>query len=145
MEEKVLVKGNLGGKFLVVIMYILAITPSALGIIMGIADDNEEMLFVAIPYLIVMIIFAIIINAILNKRELVVTNKRVIARGAFSFRVDIPIEKVTHISSGFFGKIGCGSPSRKIRFAFCKNKMEIFDTLAAETLKRDSAILDEAN
>ena len=70
--------------------------------------------------------FAFVLGKILDKRELIITNKRVIARGAFSFRTDFPIEKVTSVSTRWFGGIGCGTPSLKIMMFFCKNKQEIF-------------------
>lgn len=133
MEEKVLIKGEFGGKFLVVLLYIAAALTAFLLIV---TDDD----LIALGFLcgIVLALFAVILNVILNKRELVVTNKRVIARGAFGFRADLPIEKVTNVSMRWFNGIGCASPSLRIRFHFCKNKTEVFDTIISESLQRDS-------
>lgn len=134
MEEKVLIKGEFGGKFLVVLLYIVA----ALTAFVFIVSGDDDLIPVGIVFGLVLVLFAIILNVLLNKRELVVTNKRVIARGAFGYRTDLPTEKVTNVSTYWFGGIGCGSPSSKIRFLFCKNKVEIFDVIISESLQRDS-------
>ena len=141
MEEKVLVKGEFGGKFFAVLLWILSMALIAICIVCGIVNYDEELIIMGIVGGIPLIILSIILSVILKKRELVITNKRIIARSAFGFRTDIPIEKITNISMRWFGGIGCGSPSTKVRFHFCKNKQEIFDTIASETLKRDSAFL----
>ncbi|MBE6787208.1 MAG: hypothetical protein E7537_02550 [Ruminococcaceae bacterium] len=141
MEEKVLIKGVFGGKFIITILWILGITFFALCCIGGIIDNDAEIIIIGMVGGIPLIFFATILTVLLKKCELIVTNKRVIARGAFGYRTDLPIEKITNISMRYFGGIGCGSPSTKVRFHFCKNKQEIFDTIASETLKRDSAFL----
>ena len=141
MEEKVLVKGIFGGKFMVTLIWILSIAAIALCIVCGIVNYDEGLIIIGVVCGIPLIIFAIIFSALLKKRELIVTNKRVIARAAFGYRTDLPIEKITNVSMRCFNGIGCGTPSTKIRFHFCKNKQEIFDTIASETLKRDSAFL----
>ena len=138
MEEKVLVKGTFGGKFVVALIYILAAMFGIIFIWIGIADENEEMIIPGVFITIVFVIIGIIVSAILKKREFIITNKRVIARGAFGFWADMPLEKVTAIRTGFFSCIGCSTPSVKVKYHFCKNKMEIFDTITAEVLQRDS-------
>lgn len=132
MEEKVLVKGVFGGKFISIILYILAV------VTFGFLAMATAILIMGLISGIVLAIFGLIISAILKKRELIVTNKRVIARGAFGFRADLPIEKITDVSMRWFNGIGCASPSLRIRFHFCKNKTEIFDTIISESLQRDS-------
>ena len=138
MEEKVLVKGVFGGKFLVTLIYIFAALIGVIFIGMGIADENEEVIIPGVFMVLVFVIMGIIVNIILNKREFIVTNKRVIARGAFGFRADMPLEKVTAIRTYFWSGIGCSTPSVRVKYIFCKNKIEIFDTIAAEVLQRDS-------
>ena len=136
MEEKILIKGDFALRFIPIVL-------SAVGIFIFALFTLIDGAFFLINLIIaiIFIVAAIIANKALKKRELIVTNKRVIARGAFGYRTDLPIEKITNVSMRCFGGIGCGTPSTKIRFHFCKNKQEIFDTIASETLKRDSAFL----
>lgn len=141
MEEKVLVKGVFGGKFMVTLFWILSIAFIAICVVCGIVNYDEVLMAIGIVGGIPLIVFTVIFSVLLKKRELIVTNKRVIARAAFGYRTDLPIEKITNISMRCLGGIGCGTPSTKIRFHFCKNKQEVFDTIASETLKRDSAFL----
>lgn len=139
MEEKVLIKGVFGGKFISIILYILAIIFA----VFFIALDSSlyadgALIAIGVIFAIGLIGWGIIIGKLLKKREMIVTNKRVIVRSAFGFREDMPIEKITNVSTRFFSGIGCGTPSTKIKFHFCKNKVEVFDTIISESLQRDS-------
>lgn len=139
MEEKVLIKGEFGGKVIPVILYVLAAIAFLVLTIFDIVDSWDGILIaIGAGSAIVLAVCGILLKAILKKRELIVTNKRVIARGAFGFRTDIPVEKITDVSMRYFNRIGCGSPSLKVMFPFCKNKIEIFDTIVSESLQRDS-------
>ena len=135
MEEKVLIKAVFSKlKFLVVLCYVIA----AILFVIGLAIGYD----IAILYLtassVFMVFVGVILGGILKMRELIVTNKRVIARGAFGYRADLPIEKITDVSMCWFNGIGCASPSTRIKFHFCKNKTEVFDTIISESLQRDS-------
>lgn len=142
MEEKVLIKGVFGGKIITIILYIIAAIGFALLTVIDlVAEFSGILIMTGVISAIFLVAYGIIVSIIMKKRELIVTNKRVIARGVFSFRTDFPIEKITDVSMRWFGGIGCGTPSLKIMLYFCKNKQEIFDTVASETLKRDSAFL----
>ena len=139
MEEKVLIKGEFGGKVIPVILYVLAAIAFLVLTIFDIVDSWDGILVaIGAGSAIVLAVCGILLKAIFKKRELIVTNKRVIARSAFGFRTDIPIEKITDVSMRYFNGIGCGSPSLKVMFPFCKNKIEIFDTIVSESLQRDS-------
>ena len=139
MEEKVLIKAEFSGvKFLIGLIWFLALAPALLLVLIGVVESDEELIPVGILIGVVMAIFAFLFAKILKARELIVTNKRVIARAAFGHRVDLPIEKVTGVSTCFFGGIGCSSPSARVKFHFVKNKMDVFNTIAAEVLQRDS-------
>lgn len=142
MEEKVLAKGVFGGKFIPVIFYVLAAIVFCYSVITAATYgwDGTFIVF-ALIYALTSTAFGIIIGKLMKKRELIVTNKRVIVRNAFCFRTDFPIEKITSVSTRWFGRIGCGSSSMKIMLGLCKNKQEIFDTIASEMVKRDSAFL----
>lgn len=144
MEEKILIKGTFGGKFIPFIFYIIGVVPFVILTIYDVADSWDGILItLGAGILLLFGGLGLIMSVIIKKRELIITNKRIIVRSAFGFRTDFPIEKVTDISMRPFSGIGCGSPSLKIMFHFCKNKQEIFDTIASETLKRDSAFLQK--
>ena len=142
MEEKVLVKGIFKSKLmsaLTTILYILA----PIILVVFIAIDIEQymdgaMIVTGVLLAGLFVLGAIIIRKIFKKREVIVTNKRVIVKGILKFRKDFPIEKITEVSTCWFNGIGCASPSSKFKYHFCANKMEIFDTIAEETLQRDS-------
>lgn len=136
MEEKVLVKGVFGGKFAVTLLYILAAVILGILSIIDIEDHwDGELIIIGAVIAVIFVVFAIILGKSLKKRELIVTSKRVIARGAFGYRTDLAIENITSVSTYAFKGIGCASSSAKIKYLFCKNKMEIFDTISAEMLK----------
>lgn len=139
MEEKILIKAVFSSlKFLVTILWVLTVICFLVFAI--IAIDWEEPIFILTGSVstFILVLTTLIITEILKRRELIVTNKRVIARGAFGYREDLPIEKVTNVSMCFFNGIGCGSPSAKIKYHFCKNMTEVFDTIISESLQRDS-------
>ena len=133
MEEKVLVKGLFSNVIIPIIAWVLGALSF---VIFALIDD--DLIASGVLFALIFLAIGFIALAILKKRQMIVTNKRVIARGAFGCRVDLPIEKVTSTSIYIFNGIGCASPSKRIRFFFCKNKIELFDTIASEVLQRDS-------
>lgn len=138
MEEKILAKGIFGGVFIPITISVLAAISFVISAIVDLLEELDGKLIISGAVLaIVLIAWAIVINEILKRRALIITNKRVVARAAFGFRTDIPITKITSVSMLWFGGIGCGSPSFKIFFFLCKNKAEIFDTISSEVAKRD--------
>lgn len=139
MEEKILIKGDFGGKFIPLVLSVLGVIAFIVLTIIDISGYFDGVLIaIGLISAVILFIYAIIINEIFKKRELIITNKRVIARGAFGFRADLPIEKITDVSMRWINGIGCASPSLRIRFHFCKNKTEVFDTIISESLQRDS-------
>lgn len=142
MEEKILIKGDFGGKFIPIILSALGVVAFIVLTIIDILGYFGGVLIgIGLISAVILFIYAIIINEILKRRELIITNKRAIARGSFGFRADLPIEKITDVSMRWFNGIGCASPSLRIRFHFCKNKTEVFDTIISESLQRDSKYL----
>ena len=70
MEEKVLIKGVFGGKFIYVILYILAIIIGGLFIMIDIAEGWDGMLIATgVISAIILIICGAIISKIMKKRE----------------------------------------------------------------------------
>ena len=139
MEEKVLIKGVLKGDIIPTIIYILAATVFG---VLSIVDLTtlEEGFLIVIGFFCAIVLVSVgkFMSFLLKKRELIVTNKKVIVRGAFGFRADLPMEKITNVSMRWFGGMGCGTPSLKIMMYFCANKQDVFDTIISETLQRDS-------
>ena len=119
-------------------MVILCYVIAAILFVIGLGTGYDIAILWLTVSAIFMVFVGVILGTIFKKRELIVTNKRVIARGAFGFRADIPIEKITNVSMRWFNGIGCASPSLRIIFYFCNNKTEVFDTIISESLQRDS-------
>ncbi len=135
MEEKVLLKGNFNGEQI----------PRIIGIILGIMliiifisfdvalSGNGLFIFLGFVEAGIFIGIGAALMKLLEKRELVITNKRVIARRCFGFRRDIKLEDITDISMSRNG-ISVASPSARIGFAWCTNKEEIYNTIAFQIL-----------
>lgn len=142
MEEKILIKAVFSSlKFLVTIFWFLSAICFLVFAIIGIYWEETIFILIGSVSTFILVLTTLIITEILKRRELIVTNKRVIARGAFGFRADLPIEKITDVSMCWLNGIGCASPSARVKYHFCKNKMELFDTIVAEVLQRDSKYL----
>lgn len=136
MEEKVLLKGNFNGEQI----------PRIIGIILGIVSiiifisfdvalsGNGLFIFLGFVEAGIFIGIGAALMKLLEKRELVITNKRVIARGCFGFRRDIKLEDITDISMSRNNGISVASPSARIGFDFCTNKEEIYNTIAFQIL-----------
>lgn len=144
MEEKVLLKGDFEGEK----------TPLAIGIIFGIISiitsiplDDElwgDGLYIFLGFVAAAIFIGIgaVVMKLLEKRELVITNKRVIARRCFGFRRDIKLEDITDISMYNWNPrylwlsngISVASPSARIGFVWCSNKEAIYNTIAFQIL-----------
>ena len=138
MDEKIIIKADFY-KFKFFIAFLWTLCPILFFVFMANAIDEGEMgiMFAGIVVVALLALYILLLSYVLKKRELIVTNKRVISRRAFAFRRDIPIEMVTDVSSRLFWGISCGSPSTKIFFSFCKNYKEVFDAISHEVLKRD--------
>ena len=67
MEEKVLVKGEFGGKFFAVLLWILSMALIAICIVCGIVNYDEELIIMGIVGGIPLIILSIILSVILKK------------------------------------------------------------------------------
>ena len=72
----------------------------------------------------------------MNNCSLTVTDKRVFGKAAFSQRVDLPFDKISSVAMCTFNGVGVATSSGKIKFLFCKNKDEIFNTISNVLLER---------
>ena len=143
MEEKIIIKAEFFSlNFLVIIFWIIFGITFMYNFSQAILLGGIYILLTGILSSMPSFLIAILLKHILNKRELIVTNKRVILRGAFSFRIDIPIEKITNVSMSFLYGIGCGGASARIHILFCKNKSDVFDVIISQTLQRDKKYIN---
>ena len=135
MEEKILIKSEFSKLTpLFVLMWIVFGIIISTGVSLSSSWGDSGILFGMLFIALIWLFVILILKNIVNKKELIVTNKRIIARGAFGYRKDIKLEKVTSVSTYFLKGIGVGSSSAKIKFLFCTNKMEVFDTISKELL-----------
>lgn len=144
MEEKILVKGIFyGEKGPLIVGVVLGIISLILGFVGEANAHYSHGQYILFGFLgaIVYIAIGVILMKVLEKRELIVTNKRVIARRAFGIRKDFVIKNITDIvmygwlpRSFFFDGISVATPSSRISFGFCRNKEELFNTISAQIL-----------
>lgn len=137
MEEKILVKGIFYGEK---VPLIVGVVLGVLSLIIFGSIDDYFVVFGLISGFSLLIIGAIC-TAILTNRELIITNKRIIARTAFGIRKDFVIKNITDVvmygwlpRSFSFDGISVATPSSRISFGFCKNKEELFNTISAQIL-----------
>lgn len=75
--------------------------------------------------------------------KLVITNKRVIAKGGrFGSESNIPIDSISAVSKGIFKSVKITSSSGVINFNFLENPVEIYETINNLINKRNSLIDD---
>ena len=68
--------------------------------------------------------------------KIVVTDKRVYAEALFGRKVDLPLDSVSAVASGWLGQIAIATPSGKIAFLFIGNAREIHDEVRKLLLQR---------
>ena len=76
--------------------------------------------------------------------NIIVTDKRVIGKTFFGKKVDLPIDKISAVSSFSLLKgVGVATSSGVIRFAFVKNATEVNEALSSLLIERQSPNADE--
>ena len=81
------------------------------------------------------VVFGIIVLAA-HFTKIVVTDKRVYAEALFGRRLDLPLDSVSAVASGWLGQISIATPSGKIGFLFIGNAREIHDEVRKLLLQR---------
>ena len=143
MQEIIRTRGIFGGKvlvcFLLTIVFVLAVSPIWLTVL-HFYGYFELIMALFVASMLLLILLLVITCKILDKRSLVVTNKRVSACAAFGCRIDIPLEKITGVQLANFNSIIISSPSAKIKLSFCENSIQVFNTVVGEIWPDDKLI-----
>lgn len=71
-----------------------------------------------------------------TKSYLVVTSKRVYGVTAWGKRVDLPMDSVSAVSTGFCQAVAVSTPSGRVKFFAIKNRDDIFEALSSLLIQR---------
>lgn len=82
------------------------------------------------------VVVGIIVAKWLSGMELVVTDKRVYGAAAFGKRVDLPLDSITAIGTGWFQTVSITTPSGAIKFMLMPNHSEIHATISKLLIER---------
>ena len=140
MEEKILAKGVFS-KFNFISGIFLALSLFGVFGLFASFDNNAQLVDstgITIGFLFILLGLggAFLFYHLLNKCDIVVTDKRVYGKAAFNHRVDLPLDKISSIDTCSLHGIGVATSSGKIKFLFCQNQSEIFDTISKLLLER---------
>lgn len=99
-----------------------------------------------VPFLyggIPVLIIACILYWAISTHTITVTDKRVVGKTFFGKRVDLPIDKISAVSSvRLINGVGVATSSGVIRFALLRNEAEIIEVLAALLIERQDKSMD---
>lgn len=85
---------------------------------------------------IISFIIGVIIYMALKKIEIVVSDKRVYGKTTFGKQVDLPVDSISSIGIGAFGRIEVATSSGVIEFYCIKNKTEIHKAIGELIMNR---------
>lgn len=97
-------------------------------------SDSYIIAFV-IAFIIIWIIAIIFITAF-SKTELFVTDSRVYGITVFNKRIDLPIDMITAVGTGFFNTITISTASGLIKFSYLKNRDNIHECINGLLMNR---------
>lgn len=137
MEEKVLSKGLFSKFNFITGIFIFFAIFGLIGIAAFGAED-EVSTIVGFIYIIVGTVGAIFFYNLFNKCDITVTNKRVYGKAAFGKRVDLPLDKISSVSTCAFKGVGVATSSGRIKFLLCKNRDDVFNTISKLLLERQN-------
>lgn len=83
--------------------------------------DNQ----LSIPFVtaaLVLIAFLYVFDKLISQNEIIVTNKRIYGKAAFGRRVDLPLDAISAVGTGFFKSIIITTSSGKIKFSMMDNR-----------------------
>lgn len=97
---------------------------------------NSYSNYISDPYIITSVIVFIIIWIIaiifitaFSKTELFVTDTKVYGISVFNKRIDLPIDMITAVGTGFFNTITISTASGVIKFSYLKNRDKIHECI----------------
>lgn len=101
------------------------------------SDIEYACIMVVIPLALALIIGGIVYSW-LSKIELTVTDKRVYGKAAFGKRVDLPLDSVSAVGSGWPKGIAVSTSSGKIAFLAIKNRDNLHKCISNLLIERQS-------
>lgn len=149
MDEKILIKSekyNING----IIGKIMAIGCFC-GIFYAIAmaTINSTSVLAGFGFVVLSAIISLIIYLCISKIDLTITDKRAYGCALFGKRVDLPLDSISAVGLGMFKSIAITTASGAIKFAFIKNRDEMYNAISKLLLDRQTAtkniIVQETN
>jgi hypothetical protein len=140
MEEKIIIKGKFSKtNILMIIFGIVAVIFAIIGCvyleefmayygfnIYGYGEEYPIFFTIAIVFLVA----AIISYLVMNRCEIVVSNKKVFGKVKFGKRVDLPLNQISSVGQGWFKSISVATSSGIIRFWLLSNRQEVFSAIS---------------
>lgn len=102
------------------------------------ARQDTSFLCISLAVAAVGIFLGGIISAWISRCEISVTDKRVYGKAAFGKRVDLPLDSISAVGSGWPKAISVATSSGRIAFPLVENCDEIHRTISNLLLKRQS-------
>ncbi len=136
MKEKVLIKGKLHIVSLLIIPCMIvacAVLLMFIGSELGRAGKS-----VTNYYAVICVVLAIAFCLICRNVEITVTDKRVYGRGAFGTQVDLPLDAISSVETGFLKTITVSTSSGKVAFCFIENNEAIHYTIRDLLIERQN-------
>ena len=136
MEEKIICESKLS-KTAAYYFYIIPIGLFIAALASG--DDLFDVSWWVGWFTISSILLTIVITIAIvayNSCKIVVTDKRVYGKASFGQRVDLPLDSISAVGTGFLLGIDIGSSSGRIHFKLIENKDEIHSVLSKLLLER---------
>lgn len=145
MENRVIVRGNVGPKinmkkviYWALALYIVSILLEVItmgrlefSVFVGVFTGNICNGFCTIIAYAALgiVVLAKVLNQMMEKISIEVTETRVTGREIFGKRVDLPIKHISAVSESKFGGIAVGTSAGKICFYFIQNREEVMDAI----------------
>ncbi len=79
---------------------------------------------------IVLILVSVLMNYMMSKCEITVTDRRVIGKVNFGKRVDLPLNQISAVAQGMLSSVAVATSSGRIHFWCIENRDEVFDALS---------------
>lgn len=99
--------------------------------------DNQ----LSIPFVtaaLVLIAFLYVFDKLISQNEIIVTNKRIYGKAAFGRRVDLPLDAISAVGTGFFKSIIITTSSGKIKFSMMDNCNGLHHVISNLLIERQS-------
>lgn len=99
------------------------------------AENITSSIFTHMTFVVFILSILLFIISVLThfyfRCEMTVTDKRVYGKSAFGKRIDLPLSKITSLTSSVFWSLGVATSTGKIMFALLSNRDEVYEKLAS--------------